>query len=40
MVVMIMYDLDFVYDCVDWFIMFKDGLLEFNGDLKDFIKKV
>ena len=38
-VVMITHDLDSVHDCVDRFIMLKDGLLEFNGDLKDFIKK-
>ncbi|WP_104747466.1 ABC transporter ATP-binding protein [Helicobacter cetorum] len=38
-VVMITHDLDTVHDCVDRFIMLKDGLLEFNGDLEAFVKK-
>ncbi|AFI05990.1 ABC transporter ATP-binding protein [Helicobacter cetorum] len=38
-VVMITHDLDTVHDCVDRFIMLKDGLLEFNGNLEEFVKK-
>ncbi|WP_163533080.1 ABC transporter ATP-binding protein [Helicobacter suis] len=39
-VVMITHDLDSVKNTVDRFIMLKDGLIDFDGTLKDFIEHV